>query len=174
VFQNPKLVYLGPLHTQDWEPVTNTLQALSLVEKVEPIQVCFTLRLGDQRTKWTQYGCKVCMDSYVASNGSRFMVTWTILKNCLLEVSLTQNRETVALQTLRTHCFILFYHVWGPASIEIHRNNIWWKARSHMASHCTRGSVTALHDCGGALGWPLHTLFWALTMSWSQLLARDP
>ena len=28
--------YLGPLHTWDWEPVTIILQALSLVEKVEP------------------------------------------------------------------------------------------------------------------------------------------
>jgi hypothetical protein len=37
------------------------------------------------------------MDSDMASNGSRFMVTWTIFKNHLLEVGLTQNRETMAL-----------------------------------------------------------------------------
>jgi hypothetical protein len=30
--------------------VTVTLQALSLVEKAEPVQVCFTLRLRDQRS----------------------------------------------------------------------------------------------------------------------------
>ena len=42
------------------------------------------------------------MDSYMASNGSRFMVTWTILKNHLLEVGLTQNQETIALRTLTT------------------------------------------------------------------------
>jgi hypothetical protein len=37
----------------------------------------------------------------MASNGSCFMVTWTILKNNLLEVGLTQNhRETMALWTL--------------------------------------------------------------------------
>jgi hypothetical protein len=47
-----------------------------------------------------QDGCKVYMDSYMASNGSCFMVTWTIFKNHLLEVGLTQNRETTALQTL--------------------------------------------------------------------------
>ena len=37
----------GPLHTRDWEPVTFiTLQALSLVEKAEPVQVFyFTLPL---------------------------------------------------------------------------------------------------------------------------------
>ena len=36
----------------------------------------------------------------MASNGSCFMVTWTIFKNHLLEVGLTQNWETMALQTL--------------------------------------------------------------------------
>ena len=49
-----------------------------------------------------QDGCKVYMDSYMALNGSRFMVTWTIFKNCLLEVGPTQNWETMALRTLTT------------------------------------------------------------------------
>jgi hypothetical protein len=40
------------------------------------------------------------MDSYMASNGSYFMVTWPIFKNHFLEVSLTQNRKTMAFQTL--------------------------------------------------------------------------
>jgi hypothetical protein len=44
-----------------------------------------------------QDGCKVYMDSYMTLNGSRFMVTWTVFKNHLLEVGLTQNREIVAL-----------------------------------------------------------------------------
>ena len=43
---------------------------------------------------------KVYMDSYMVSNGSRWMVTWTIFKNRLLEVGLTQNQETMVLQTL--------------------------------------------------------------------------
>ena len=43
--------------------------------------------------------CKVYMDSYMALSGSCFMVTWTILKNDLVEVGLTQNRETMALRT---------------------------------------------------------------------------
>ena len=47
-----------------------------------------------------QDGCQVYMDSYLAWNGSRFMVTWTIFKNHLLEVGLTQNRETMALRTV--------------------------------------------------------------------------
>jgi hypothetical protein len=46
--------------------------------------------------------CKVYMDSYMASNGSCFMLTWTIFKNNLLKVGLTQNQETIALQTFTT------------------------------------------------------------------------
>jgi hypothetical protein len=42
------------------------------------------------------------MDSYMASNGSCFMVTWTIFKNHHLEVGLTQNQETTTLRTLTT------------------------------------------------------------------------
>ena len=42
------------------------------------------------------------MDSYMASNGSCFMVTWTIFKYHLLEVGLTQNQEITALRTLIT------------------------------------------------------------------------
>ena len=49
-----------------------------------------------------QDGCIVYMDSYVASNGSWFMVTWTIFNNDLLEVGLTRNWETMALQNLTT------------------------------------------------------------------------
>jgi hypothetical protein len=56
-----------------------------------------------------QDGCKVYMDSYMASNGSCFMVTWTIFKNHLLEVGLTQNRETMKLRTLTT--VDLFYFI---------------------------------------------------------------
>ena len=44
-----------------------------------------------------QDGRKVYMDSYMASNESCFMVTWTTLKHHLLEAGLTQNRETMAL-----------------------------------------------------------------------------
>ena len=46
--------------------------------------------------------CKVCMDSNVASNEPCFMVTWIVFENHFLEVCLTQNRETMALQMLTT------------------------------------------------------------------------
>ena len=49
-----------------------------------------------------QDGCKVYMDSYMASNGSCFMVTWIVFKNHLLEVGLTQHQVTMALRTLIT------------------------------------------------------------------------
>ena len=41
--------------------------------------------------------------------------------------------------------------------MDFHWNNIWLRARSHMAPHYTRGSMSTLHDCGGALGRPLGT-----------------
>jgi hypothetical protein len=51
---------------------------------------------------WMQDGCNVYMDIYMASNGSCFMVTWTIFKNNFLEVGLTQIHGTMVLQTLTT------------------------------------------------------------------------
>ena len=70
--------------------------------KAEPVQVCFTLHLRDQQSMWMQDGCEVYMVSYMASNGSCFMVTWIIFNNHLLEVGLKQNQETMALRTLTT------------------------------------------------------------------------
>ena len=64
--------------------------------------------------KWMQYGCKVYMDSYMASNGSCVMVTWTIFKNHLLEVGLTQNQETIAFRTLTTVDLFYFIMCEGP------------------------------------------------------------
>ena len=89
--------------------MTSTPQALSLVEKVELVQIRFTLRLRDQRSMWMQDGCKVYLDSYMASNGSCFMIIWTIFKIHLLEVGLTQNQ---GLRTLTTVDLFYFFHVW--------------------------------------------------------------
>ena len=56
-------------------------QALSLVEKAEPLQVRFTLRLTYRWSKWVQDGCDVYMESHqMASNGSRFMINRTVSK----------------------------------------------------------------------------------------------
>ena len=55
-----------------------------------------------------QDGCKVYMDSYMASNGSCFMVTWTVFKNHLLEVGLTQSWDIMAFQMLTTVDLLYF------------------------------------------------------------------
>ena len=70
------------------------------------------------------------------------------------------------------HYYIIFYYVWGFAWLNIYWNSIWLRVQSRMTSHYTWVSVTTLHDFGGVLGWPLDTFIWALTMSWSRLLAR--
>jgi hypothetical protein len=148
---------------------------LSLVEKAEPVQVCFMLRLRDQQSMRMQDGCKVYMESYVASNGSCFMVTWTIFKIHLLGVGLRQKPGDHGTPNAHNRWFILFYHVWGPTWIKIRWTSIWLRAHSHTASHYTWGSVTTLHDFGhfgGVLGQLLHTFFWVLAISWSWLLAR--
>ena len=101
---------LGLLHTRDCEPVTSsTLQALSLVEKGEPVQVRFTLHA------WGTNGsceCKVDVKSTWIPKWHRMdHVAWSVglfSENHLLEAGLTQNRwETVALRTLTT--IDLFY-----------------------------------------------------------------
>ena len=51
---------------------------------------------------------KIYVDSYMIANGSCFMITWIIFKNHLLEVGLTQNRETMALRMLTTVDLIYF------------------------------------------------------------------
>ena len=65
---------------------------------------CFTLYMLEGPTEWL-CDCKMDVKSTWlptrASNGSCFMVTWTIFNTHLLAVGLTQNRgETMALRTL--------------------------------------------------------------------------
>jgi hypothetical protein len=72
----------------------------------------------------------------------------------------------------QNHWFILVYHVWEPAWIKVHWNSIWLRARSHMTSNYTWGSVNILHNFGGASGRPSGTFFWALTIEWSRFLAH--
>ena len=116
--------------------MTITLQALSLVEKAEPVQVCFTLHLRDRRSMWMQDECKVYMASYMALNGSCFMVIWIIFKNHLLEVGPTQNQETMALWTLITVNLLYFIMCEDHAWIEIHGKSIWLRA-GHIWLHTT-------------------------------------
>ena len=92
--------------------------------------------------------CKGHTASYIASNGLCFMVTWTIFKNHLLEVGLTQNREIMVFWTLTT-IDLFYFMMCEDTHEEIHWNSIWLRTRSHMTSQYAWGSVT-----------PLHTWFW--------------
>ena len=146
------------------------------MEKAEPVQFRFTLCLRDQRSMWMQDGRKVYMDSYMTSNGSCFMVTWTMFKKPLLGGRPYTKPGEHGTPNTHNHWFILFYHVWGSAWIEIHWNSIW-----------LRGPVTYcftlhLRICDHTswfwrcLGTTSYTFFLdiflgALTIPWSRLLA---
>jgi hypothetical protein len=67
-----------------------------------------------------QDGCKVYVDSYMALNGSCFMVTWITFRNHLLDVGQTQYYwEIMALQMLTTADLFYFIMCEGP-QIKIH------------------------------------------------------
>ena len=111
-------------------------------KKVELVQVRSNYTWGTNRV----CECKMDVKSTCRRMDHVSWVTWTMFKNHLLEVGLTQNRETVALRMLTNCWFILSYHVWRPACLEIHWNSIWLRAQSHMTLKYTRGGVTTLHD----------------------------
>jgi hypothetical protein len=152
--------------------LNTALHALSLVEKAEPVHVRFTLCFVDQWSKWMQDGCKVYLDSYMASNGSCFMVTWAVLKNHLLEVCVTQNRETMRIWKLTTIDLWYLIMCEDLAWIEIHYNGIWLTARSHMTSQLYLRTCDHTALFWKCLGTASKHFFWALTNSWSRLLAR--
>ena len=129
------------------------LQALSLVEKVEPVQVRLTLRVRDQRSMWMQDVCKV----YMTSNGSWCMLTWTVFETHFLGVGLTRKRETMAFRNLTTIDLFDFIMYDDPTWIEIRWNSIWLRAWSHMTSSHTCGPMTTLHDFESVLGRHLDT-----------------
>ena len=68
------------------------------------------------------------------------------------------------------HCFNLFYHVWGPAWIEIHWKSIWLRP-GHIWLHTTLEDMWPHYMVLGVTWDNLWTLFfWALTISWSWLM----
>ena len=98
------------------------------------------LCLRDQQNKWMQDGCKVYMESYMALNGSCFMVTCTIFK--------TTSWRSALHKTGRPWHFECS-HAWGPAWINIHQNNIWLRALSHMTSYYTWRDTAWFWRCFG-------------------------
>jgi hypothetical protein len=60
--------------------------------------------------------------------------------------------------------YFIFIMCEDPHRIESHWTSTWLRARSCMTSHYTWGSVTTLHDFGGALGRrPQDTSFWTFS-----------
>ena len=158
----------GHFPTRDWGPVTIALQALSLVEKAELVNVRFTLRLRDQRSMRMQDGCKVCM----ASNGSCFMITWTIFKNHLLEVGRTQNGRPWRSECSPPSIYSIFIMIEDPHEQEFIEIGF-ARGSGHVWLHTTLEGPWP-HYMIWEVCWdsPLDTFFWALTTSWSRLLAR--
>ena len=91
--------YSGPLHTRDWEPVTITFQALSLAKSRS------RSKFASQYPWGTNGVCECKMDvksTWISTCHRTDHVSWFVFKNHLLEVGLTQNRETMALEMLTT------------------------------------------------------------------------
>ena len=121
---------------------------------------------------WMQDRHKVYTVSYTAPNGSCFVDTWTILQKPPLGGG-RPNTKPGDHGTPKAHnCwFVLSYHAWGPAWIEIHWTSIWLRAQSHTTSHYTSGSVTTLlRDFGGCL----ETTFGHFSFGLSQLHGHGP
>jgi hypothetical protein len=140
----------GPLHTRLWEPIPSTLQALSLVEKAELVQVRFTLHLRAQQSMWMQDGYNVYMDPYRGIKWIMFHYHLDYFPKPPLGGRHNTKPGDHGIPNTHNCWIILLCHVWKPARIKTHSTSIWLRARSLMASHYTRGSVTALlHDVGG-------------------------
>ena len=122
-------------HTKP-RPVTNPLQALSLVEKVEPVQVRFTLHLREQRSMRVQNRWKVYVDSYMACKWIMFHGHLDYFQKPPLACRPnTKPLGDHGVPKSHIRWFILFYHVWGPAWTYIHWYNVWLRAQSHRTLH---------------------------------------
>ena len=115
--------------------MTITLQALSLVEKAEPVQVRFTLRLRDQWSMWMQDGCKVYVDFYMGIKWITFHGHWDSFQKPPLGGRPNTKIRDHGTPNAHNHWYNLFYHVWGLAWIRIHWNRIWLRAQSHFTLH---------------------------------------
>jgi hypothetical protein len=122
--------------------------------------------------------CKMDVNStwiptYMASNGSCFMVNCIIFKKPLVGGRPNTKPGDHGTPNAHNRWFILFHHVWRPA----------WIYRNSLKYHLVEGPGTygfTLHSrirdlttwFEGVLGRPLDAFFRALTISWSWLLVR--
>ena len=129
----------GPLHTRDWEPVTITLQALSLVEKAEPLQVRF---------KPTEYVNARWMSSL---HGFLHDIEWIMFHGHLdyFQKPLPGGRPNTkpwdhGTPNALNRWFILFYHVWGSTWIDIHWMNLLYLMRLHESRNSSAPFETSM------------------------------
>ena len=137
---------LGPLHTRNWE----------INGKFE----CKTNVKSTWIPTWHQID----------------HVSWSLglfnFQNNLLEVGVTHNQGTTAFRTLTTVDLFYFVMCEDPHEQKFIEIASGW-GHGHMSLHTAlEDPWPHLHDVGGVLGRPLDTFFWALTISWSRLLAR--
>ena len=98
------------------------------------------------------------MNSYMASNGSRFMITWIIFKKHLLK-----GKASHKIRRPRHSKFsqLLIYCILSCVGMpyEYKFIEIAYGVQSHMTSNYTWGAVTTLHDSRSALRRSLDTSF---------------
>ena len=124
---------LGSLHTQDWEPMTVTLQASHWWKRRSRSKFASHYAWGTNKV----CECMICsMDVK-----STWIPTWITSRGHLdyfqkPPLGSRPNTKPGDRGTPNAHnCwFILVYHVWGPTWVEIHWTSIWLRVRSHMAS----------------------------------------
>ena len=100
---------------------------------------------------------KLYMNSYMASNGSRFMVTWIVYKKPHLGGRCNTRPRDHGTPKYHSRCFILFHHARGP---RMNRNALKWHLNEHLVTY---GAVTTRHGSRGVLGRPLKILFWVVS-----------
>ena len=148
----------GPLHTRDWEPVTITLQALSLVEMAELLQVryCTPWRLRDQRSLWMHDGCEVYMISYMTSDGSCVHVSLELFSKITSWRSACKPTPHPKPKPIKAHgSSTLVYEghfkhaIESPWSLHFKRSHWWkWRSRSKFAtSHCDAWGTNRVCEC---------------------------
>ena len=106
---------------------------------------------GDQGSKWMQDGCKIYMNSYMASIRSCFLVTRTILKFTL------GDRPNKKHGTPKSHNHI-FYHVWG---LRRNINSFGW-GPCHIWLHTTLEGPRSHHMLLKTF-WDGLWIFWSLS-----------
>ena len=118
-----------------WQTIS--LQALSLVEKADRSKFASHHTWGANEVyKWMQDGIKVFLHGFLHGIESiMFHGHLDYFQTPFLGGRSNTKSEDYGTLNAHNHWFILFYHVWRPARIEIHWNSSWLRAPSHIASH---------------------------------------